>query len=106
MTAYHKKPVPVLPDHADAIQITWNSYPQLKALVNKNAWRNGTTSIEHVSSTCGEPGPRYISLRVPSPDGGEVDARHGDWLIAGDVPGSFVPVAPDVFNVTYEPVAA
>jgi hypothetical protein len=52
--------------------------------------------------TCGEKGPDYIELTIPTLEGDHV-ARHGDWIIKG-VKGEFYPCKPDIFAATYEQV--
>ena len=63
---------------------------------------NPGRSVETASDTCGEVGP-FIELTIPTLEGNHT-ARHGDWIIRG-VKGEFYPCKPDVFALTYDPVA-
>lgn len=60
--------------------------------------------VEQVSDTCGEQGPNYISLTIPTLEGPML-AVHGDYIIKG-VKGEFYPCKPDIFAATYDEIVS
>jgi hypothetical protein len=95
---YQKRPVVI-----EAIQLKWATWPNvcefLGGIISQSnpAWRT-----KEYSDTCGEVGPEWIALKIPTPEG-DMIARHGDWIIKG-VKGEFYPCKPDIFAATYDEV--
>lgn len=98
MAKYRKRPVVI-----DAVQLTWNNWGEicdfLGSIINPE---NPARSVETYSDTCGEQGPGWIELTIPTLEGEHI-ARHGDWIIKG-VQGEFYPCKPGIFASTYESV--
>jgi hypothetical protein len=100
MPQFRKKPRIV-----EAIQLRWSTWQDLCEFLGdiispENPGRNITA--EEVSDTCGEVGPTYIALAIPTREG-TMTALHGDWIIKG-VEGEFYPCKPRIFDATYEAV--
>jgi hypothetical protein len=95
---YRKKPVVI-----DAVQLRWTTWSDvcdfLGDIISKE---NPARQVDTYSDTCGEVGPQYIELSIPTLEG-EMIARHGDYIIKG-VSGEFYPCKPDIFLATYEAV--
>ena len=95
---FRKKPVEI-----EAVQLRWTTWNEicdfLGDIISEN---NPGRSVQGFSDTCGEEGPPYIELTIPTLEGDHI-ARHGDWIIRG-VKGEFYPCKPDIFEATYEPV--
>lgn len=92
MPQYRKKPIVI-----EAIQLRWTTWSEMcDFLPNTPPARNVLTS----SDTCGEQGPHYIELTIPTLEG-DMIAKHGDYIIKG-VKGEFYPCKPDIFEATYE----
>lgn len=94
---YRKKPVVI-----DAVQLTWKNWGEVAdflgdVISESNPARNSDVA----SDTCGEQGPPWIELTIPTLEGEHV-AKHGDFIIRG-VKGEFYPCKPDIFALTYEP---
>lgn len=102
MPRFRKKPVEI-----EAVQLRWTTWSEvcdfLGAIVGEHNPGRSITA-EHASDTCGEEGPTYIALTIPTLEGDHT-ALHGDWIIRG-VQGEFYPCKPDIFEATYEPVTA
>jgi hypothetical protein len=95
---YRKKPVVV-----EAIQVSWRNWNALCDFIPSVALdQNLARRSLSYSDTCGEPGPEYIELLIPTPEG-IMTARHGDYIVKG-VNGEFYPIKPDIFAATYEEV--
>lgn len=95
---YRKKPVVI-----EAVQLNWRNWSKvcdfLGDIVSEN---NPARNVSTASDTCGESGPPYIELDIPTLEGIHT-AKHGDWIIKG-VKGEFYPIKPDIFVTTYEAV--
>lgn len=101
---YRKKPVVV-----EAVQLNWNNWGEVcdflgDALLEANPSGAWEIAPAEVSDTCGEPGPRYIALKVHTIHGELATVRHGDWIVADGKPQTFYPCKPDIFKATHEPV--
>lgn len=98
MGKFRKRPVVI-----EAVQLCWRTWNELAefmpGVIND---RNPARQVETYSDTCGEVGPHYIELTIPTMEGDHV-AKHGDWIIKG-VKGEFYPCKPDIFEMTYEKV--
>ena len=96
MSRYRKKPVEV-----DAVQLRWTKWNEVCDLLGDVIGKhNPGRMVDTYSDTCGEVGPEYIEVTIPTLEG-DLIARHGDWIIRG-VAGEFYPCKPDIFEVTYE----
>jgi hypothetical protein len=98
MARYRKKPVVI-----DAVQLRWTTWNEVCSFVDGIVSESNPAreiSREEVSDTCGEDGPWYIALTIPTLEGDHT-ALHGDWIVKG-VKGEFYPVKPDIFAATYE----
>jgi len=96
---FRKKPVVI-----EAVQLRWSTWNEVcEFLGNIISSDNPARDIPaaEVSDTCGEDGPIFIALTIPTLEGDHI-ARHGDWIIRG-VQGEFYPCKPDIFEQTYEP---
>jgi hypothetical protein len=100
MARWRKKPIEI-----EAVQLRWATWNEvcdflgdIVSLANPARYISG----EEASHTCGEPGPQYIALTIPTLEGDHT-ALHGDWIIKG-VKGEFYPCKPDIFEATYEAV--
>ena len=96
---FRKKPVVI-----EAVQLRWTTWNEMCDFLGDiispdNPGRN----VETYSDTCGEEGPSFIEVTIPTLEGSHT-ARHGDWIIKG-VAGEMYPCKPDIFEATYEPVA-
>jgi hypothetical protein len=97
---YRKKPVVI-----EAVRLSWATWNDVCDFLGDIVSReNPARDVETHSDTCGEPGPTFIELTIPTLEGSHV-AKHGDWIIKG-VKGEFYPCKPDIFAATYEPVEA
>lgn len=99
MAAYRKKPVEV-----EAVQLCWETWEEVCDFLGGVVGEHNPARFvgaDRVSDTCGEVGPQYIELTVPTLEGDRV-VRHGDWIIKGDG-GELCSCKPDVFAATYEP---
>jgi len=98
MAKYRKKPVVI-----EAVQLRWSTWGEvcdfLEGIVNPD---NPARGVKTFSDTCGETGPEYIELTIPTLEGNHI-AKHGDYIIKG-VQGEFYPCKPDIFEATYEQV--
>ena len=95
---FRKKPVVI-----EAVQLRWTQWADVCALLGDIISQdNPARSVETFSDTCGEQGPPWIELTIPTLEGNHV-AKHGDWIIKG-IAGEFYPVKPDIFQATYEAV--
>ena len=83
--------------------MSWRTWGQVCELLGDivSALNPGYPAATY-SDACGEPGPEYIALDIPTPEG-VMTAQHGDWIVKG-VRGEFYPVKPDIFGLTYEPI--
>ena len=98
MGKFRKKPVVI-----EAVQLRWTQWNEVCELLGDViSPENPARSVEIFSDNCGEQGPPYIELTIPTLEGSHV-ARHGDWIIKG-VKGEFYPCKPDIFAATYEAV--
>lgn len=99
MAKYRKKPVVI-----EAEQLKWTNWNQvcdfLGDIISKD--NPARMNSKGYSSKCGEEGPPWIELTIPTLEGDYI-ARHGDWIIKG-VKGEFYPCKPDIFEETYERV--
>jgi hypothetical protein len=99
MPLFRKKPVVI-----EAVQLRWTEWSAVCELLGSViSPENPARSVETFSDTCGEQGPPWIELTIPTLEGEHV-ARHGDWIIRG-VKGEFYPCKPDIFAATYEPAS-
>ena len=96
MQQYRKRPVVV-----EALQLCWNTWDEMcDFLGGIVSVKNPARNVETFSDKCGERGPYWIELTIPTLEGDHV-ARHGDWIIKG-IQGEFYPCKPDIFEATYE----
>ena len=98
MAKYRKIPVVI-----EAVQLRWATWGEMcDFLGNIISPSNPGRNVETFSDTCGEVGPQYIELTIPTLEGDHI-AKHGDYIIKG-VKGEFYPCKPDIFEQTYEAV--
>jgi hypothetical protein len=96
MARYRKKPVVI-----EAVQLLWTTWNEMcDFLGDIISPDNPGRESEDYSDTCGEDGPVYIELTIPTLEGDHI-AKHGDFIIKG-VKGEFYPCKPDIFEETYE----
>lgn len=100
MPRFRKKPVVI-----EALQLRWSTWNEMcdflgNIISRENPARN--ISAAEASDTCGEQGPNFIALTIPTLEGDHT-ALHGDYIIKG-VKGKFYPCKPDIFKETYEAV--
>ena len=98
---FRKKPVVI-----EAVRLRWATWGELCEflgdIISADNPGRDTLTADEASDTCGEIGPRYIALDIPTSEG-VMTALHGDWIIKG-VAGEFYPCKPDIFQATYEAV--
>ena len=95
---FRKKPVII-----EAVQLRWRDWNAVcDFLGDIISSENPARSVTTFSDTCGEEGPPWIELSIPTLEGIHI-AKHGDWIIKG-VQGEFYPCKPDIFEATYEKV--
>jgi hypothetical protein len=100
MSRYRKKPIEI-----EAVQLRWSTWDEVCDFLGNIIGEHNPgyeITAEQASDTCGEVGPTYIALTIPTMEGDHT-ALHGDWIVKG-VKGEFYPVKPDIFDLTYEPV--
>ena len=91
MAKFRKKPVVI-----DAVQLRWTTWNEVcEFLGDIISADNPGRNVETYSDTCGEVGPPYIEITIPTKEG-DMIAQHGDWIIKGIV-GEFYPCKPDIF---------
>ena len=91
-----KRPVEV-----EAVQLNWKNWQDVCELLGGIiSPENPARSVDTFSDRCGEVGPQWIELTIPTLEGNHI-AKHGDWIIRG-VHGEFYPCKPDIFEKTYE----
>lgn len=96
---YVSKPVKI-----QAVQLCWKNWSAICEFLGEIVSpENPGRSSETYSDTCGEVGPNYIELTIPTLEG-DMIARHGDWIIKG-LKGEYYPCKPDVFAAKYQPVS-
>jgi hypothetical protein len=100
MPKFRKKPVEI-----DAMQ--WDGAPENAGLIIDWMLANGTTATFACTDTdqrteCDADTPHVIKIKTLE---GTMAASVGDWIIRG-IQGEFYPCKPDIFEATYEPVAA
>lgn len=96
---FRKRPVTI-----EAVQIRWSTWDDVCLFLGdvvSEVFPAIPIHANEASDTCGEEGPMFISLRIPTLEGVMI-ARHGDWIIRG-VQGELYPCRPDIFAATYEP---
>lgn len=99
MPRYLRKPTEI-----EAIQLNWKNWEQIKAFVGKsleyahNVWY---ILEDEAPDTCGEECSKYLAIAVNTMHGDRVTVRHGDWVARDGIYGTFYPINPDVFQVTY-----
>jgi len=101
MPKFRKRPVVI-----EAVQLrwtTWNEMGEFLGGIISEANPGREISAGEASDTCGELGPTYIALTIPTLEGDHT-ALHGDYVIKG-VQGEFYPCKSDIFEATYERVA-
>jgi len=99
MAKYRKKPVVI-----EAVQLRWTTWSEMcEFLGDVVSADNPARSVDTLSDDCGEEGPPWMELTIPTLEGDHV-AKHGDFVIQG-VQGEFYPCKPDIFEQTYEPVS-
>ena len=87
----------------EAVQLCWKNWGEVcKFLGDIISPSNPAREVSTFSDTCGEPGPTYIELTIPTLEGNR-PVRHGEWIIKGTI-GEFYPCKPDAFAFKYEPV--
>ena len=95
MPKFRKKPVVI-----EAVQLCWVNWEKicdfLGSIISEE---NPARDVAGFSDTCGEDGPMYIELTIPTLGGAHI-AKHGDFIIKG-VQGEFYPCKPDIFEQTY-----
>jgi hypothetical protein len=97
MARFRKKPVVI-----EAVQLNWKNWNEVCDFLGEIISKSNPARYGEASDTCGEPGPDYINLNIPTLEGKHT-ALHGDWIIKG-VKGEFYPCKPDIFKLTYDPV--
>ncbi len=96
MSKFRKKPVVI-----EAVQLRWTQWNEVCDLLGSIiSPANPARNVETYSDTCGEVGPSYIELTIPTLEGNHI-AKHGDWIIRG-VKGELYPCKPYIFEATYE----
>jgi hypothetical protein len=91
-----KKPVEI-----EYLQLRWTTWNEMcDFLGDIISPENPARSVETFSDTCGEEGPPWIELTIPTLEGNHI-AKHGDYIIKG-VNGEFYPCKPDIFIKTYD----
>ena len=96
MARYRKKPVVI-----EAVQLNWRTWNEMcDFLGDIISSDNPARGSEDYSDTCGEDGPTYIELTIPTLEGDHI-AKHGDFIIKG-IKSEFYPCKPDIFDATYE----
>jgi hypothetical protein len=94
---FRKKPVVI-----EAVQLCWKNLSEICAFTGDIiSPQNEAREVRTYSDTCGESGPTYLEITIPTLEGNHT-AKHGDWIIRG-VSGEFYPCKPDIFAKTYEP---
>lgn len=105
----------------EAVQLSWLTWNDVCSLIERtggkfgqseDAWKTDPTLVgpgryigpDEVSDTCGEPGPEFIAIDVPTMHGERATVRHGDWLVPDGKPGTFYPVKPEIFAKRWEPL--
>ena len=88
------------PQIIQAVQLRWTTWCDVCDFLGDiispdNPARNATGYAD----SCGEVGPEYIELDIPTPTG-TVTVRHGEWIIK--CPEGFYKCDPHVFSETYK----
>ena len=100
MPLFRKKPVVI-----EAVQLQWGTWGEMceHAGIGKlsDGKPEGCYVDEHGART--EDTNGRIGLNIPTPEGLMLGVE-GDWIIRG-VSGELYPCKPDIFAMTYEPVA-
>lgn len=95
---FRKRPVEI-----EAVQLRWSTWSELGDFMpNVISTANPARGVETYSDTCGEQGPQYIEITIPTLEGNMI-AKHGDWIIKG-ISGEFYPCKNSIFVQTYDPV--
>lgn len=98
MPKYRKKPVEI-----EAVQLSWANWSKVCALLGDIiSEKNAARYSDDYSDTCGEAGPEYIQITIPTLEGDHI-AKHGDYIIKG-IKGEFYPCKPDIFRASYDEV--
>jgi len=93
---YIKKPIII-----EAEQLKWSNWNRIcEFLGDIISPENPARYSQECSDTCGEIGPPWIEVTIPTLEGNHI-AKHGDWIIKG-VKGEFYPCKPDIFDMTYD----
>ena len=94
---YRKKPVCV-----QAVQLNYKNWSEVCDFLGDIICADNPATYGKASDTCGEDGPEFINVRIPTLEGSHL-ALHGDWIIKG-VSGEFYPCKPNIFQKTYEAI--
>lgn len=98
MGKFRKQPIVI-----EAVRLCWSTWSEIcEFLGDIVSPTNPARMVDGFSDRCGEQGPQYIEITIPTLEGDHI-AKHGDWIIKG-VNGEFYPCKPDIFAKTYEPV--
>ena len=99
---FRKKPVII-----EAIQLRWDTWSEICDFVGVGKVEDGKPQGCYVDKdgqgTESYTGTDEIGLWIPTLEGLHL-ARQNDWIIKG-VKGEFYPCKPDIFELTYEPIA-
>jgi hypothetical protein len=99
MPFYHRELVLV-----EAIQLRWATWNEICAFLGDTINDSNPGFFGPASDTCGECGPDYINIKIPTPIGEQI-VQHRDYVIQG-VNGEFYACKPDVFAEIYEKVGS
>lgn len=90
----------------DAVQLTWKTWSDVCDFLGDIVSPSNPGRLidaSEVADTCGEPGPHFIALDIPTLEGRKT-AVHGDWIIRS-ISGEHRVCKPDVSSEVYEAVA-
>jgi hypothetical protein len=103
MGRYRRRPTEV-----DAVRLTWKTLPQVCEFLEAHGGGEQIKGLEipwsEASDADGEDGAHAIAIDVTTVHGDKARVRHGDWIIAEDMPGRFYPCKSEVFADTYDAV--
>ncbi len=86
-----------------AVQLKWTTWCEMcEFLQGIISPENPAREVSTFSDTCGEVGPKWIEITVPTIIGSQI-AKHGDWILKSKT-GQLRVCPPKVFTELYEPV--
>ena len=92
---YISKPITI-----EAVQLCWRNWNIVcDFLGDIISPENPGRRVVTYSDTCGEVGPSYVELTIPTLVGPML-ARHGDYIVKG-TEGEFYPCKPTIFERKY-----